>query len=209
LLRAARTRFAQQGYAAASTREIAADAKMRAGNLRHHFGSKAELFIAVFEDCMGTVANAIASNLSQVDVSSPGSYLLLLDRLAAQAPDIVAFLAISPLERARHPELQRDDSRGRVVLEDVVRGSVRSWVQTGALASDMNPDAVADALIAALFGFFVYVSSVDETVDRQATAGALARLLDGTAWSGDTQVGSGNSNPEQSPTPASRNIDPH
>jgi AcrR family transcriptional regulator len=48
ILTAARTAFAEQGFAAASTTAIAASAGVTRGALYHHFADKTELFRAVF-----------------------------------------------------------------------------------------------------------------------------------------------------------------
>ena len=50
LLEAAARRFLEQGYAAASMRDIAADVGMQVGSIYYHFPSKAELRAAVHEE---------------------------------------------------------------------------------------------------------------------------------------------------------------
>jgi AcrR family transcriptional regulator len=49
ILAAARTLFAQNGFAATTTAEVAACAGVTVGALFHHFGGKVELFGAVFD----------------------------------------------------------------------------------------------------------------------------------------------------------------
>ena len=50
ILAAARTLFAERGYAAVSTTEVVDLAGVTRGALYHHFGDKADLFRAVFRD---------------------------------------------------------------------------------------------------------------------------------------------------------------
>jgi AcrR family transcriptional regulator len=50
LLQAAREVFAASGFAEASIAEVVARAGASVGSLYHHFGGKAELFLALFED---------------------------------------------------------------------------------------------------------------------------------------------------------------
>ena len=50
LLQAARDVFAASGFAEASIAEVVARAGASVGSLYHHFGGKAELFLALFED---------------------------------------------------------------------------------------------------------------------------------------------------------------
>ena len=50
LLEAARTVFARSGFAEASIAEVVAGAGASVGSLYHHFGGKADLYLALFED---------------------------------------------------------------------------------------------------------------------------------------------------------------
>ena len=59
LLKAARTIFAEQGYAAAATEEIVRRAKVTRGALYHHFEDKRALFDAVASDVARDIAERI------------------------------------------------------------------------------------------------------------------------------------------------------
>jgi AcrR family transcriptional regulator len=59
LLKAARTIFAEQGYAAAATEEIVRRAKVTRGALYHHFEDKRSLFDAVASDVAREIAEKI------------------------------------------------------------------------------------------------------------------------------------------------------
>jgi AcrR family transcriptional regulator len=62
LLAAARSVFAESGFAEASIAEVVARAGASVGSLYHHFGGKAELYIALFEEYQtGQEARAAAS----------------------------------------------------------------------------------------------------------------------------------------------------
>ncbi len=60
LLQAGKTLFATCGYAAVTTRDIAREAGVNLGLIQYHFGSKANLFLAVvrhlMKDCAGNAA---------------------------------------------------------------------------------------------------------------------------------------------------------
>ena len=59
LLKAARTIFAEQGYAAAATEEIVRRAKVTRGALYHHFEDKRSLFDAVASEVAREIAEKI------------------------------------------------------------------------------------------------------------------------------------------------------
>ncbi|MBT6095065.1 MAG: TetR/AcrR family transcriptional regulator, partial [Rhodospirillaceae bacterium] len=59
LLDAAARNFREQGYAAASMRDIAAGAGMKAGSMYYYFASKADLLIAVHEEGIRRISAAV------------------------------------------------------------------------------------------------------------------------------------------------------
>ncbi len=59
VLDAAAYRFCRQGYAATTMRDIASDAGMLAGSLYYHFKSKTALFLAVHEEGVRRIAEAV------------------------------------------------------------------------------------------------------------------------------------------------------
>ncbi len=61
LLDAAARYFREQGYAAASMRDIAAMAGMKAGSMYYYFPSKADLLLAVHEEGIRRISNAVAA----------------------------------------------------------------------------------------------------------------------------------------------------
>ncbi len=63
LLEAAARRFLRHGYAAASMRDIAADAGMQPGSIYYHFPSKADLLVAVHEEGLRRITEAVSAAL--------------------------------------------------------------------------------------------------------------------------------------------------
>ncbi len=61
LIAAARPLFRERGYASVTAEEIVAAAGLTRGALRHHFGDKAELFRAVFEQLEVEITDRIAA----------------------------------------------------------------------------------------------------------------------------------------------------
>ena len=71
LLEAAAKRFVEDGYAAASMRDIAGDAGMQPGSIYYHFPSKEELLVAVHEDGMRLITDTVVATLSRTDGKPP------------------------------------------------------------------------------------------------------------------------------------------
>ena len=182
LLDAALALFAEQGYDATTTRGIAEAAGMQAANLRHHLGSKADVFAAVYDDGAARLAGLLAELLGRTDVGGPGDHLRLLGALMDEAPELVRFMVRAPLERAHHPELRAPLGEGAIGLEALVRGTISDWAAAGRLRGGVDPDVLTDVLIAATFGTVLYGSAVDPTVDLSASVEVLARLVDGDVW---------------------------
>lgn len=67
LLDAAARYFREQGYAAASMRDIAAAAGMKAGSMYYYFPSKADLLIAVHEEGIRRISDAVARAVADAD----------------------------------------------------------------------------------------------------------------------------------------------
>src|SRR3989442_6273790 len=62
LLAAARTLFAERGYAGVGTEEIVRSAGVTRGALYHHFHGKEDLFLAVYEDVERELVEQIAAD---------------------------------------------------------------------------------------------------------------------------------------------------
>jgi len=71
VLDAAAYRFRRQGYAATTMRDIASDAGMLAGSLYYHFKSKTALLIAVHEEGVRRIADAVDTAVAAADPADP------------------------------------------------------------------------------------------------------------------------------------------
>ena len=108
LLRSARRLFAAKGYAGTSNREIAAAAGLAHTAIYNHFGSKAQLFTAVFVD----VQDLLVVELDLSVAAAPGEPALpralfdATEALRAADPSYVEFLASMYIEVRRDSELR-------------------------------------------------------------------------------------------------------
>jgi AcrR family transcriptional regulator len=108
VLTSARRLFAAKGYAGTTNREIAAAAGLAHTAIYNHFGSKAQLFTAVFVD----VQDLLVVELDRSADADPGEPTLpralfdATEALRAADPSYVEFLASMYIEVRRDPELQ-------------------------------------------------------------------------------------------------------
>jgi AcrR family transcriptional regulator len=79
LLEAAASRFLRHGYAAASMRDIAADAGMRVGSIYYHFPSKADLLTAVHVEGLRRITESVTAAIASARARGAGPW----DRLRA------------------------------------------------------------------------------------------------------------------------------
>jgi AcrR family transcriptional regulator len=93
LVAAARLLFAERGYAAVGTPEVAAAAGVTRGALYHQFAGKADLFLAVYEQVEQEVTERIGELMASAGVSDP---------LAALTAGAEAFL-----DACTQPEVQQ------------------------------------------------------------------------------------------------------
>ncbi len=69
ILDAAALQFRHQGYAATTMRDIARDAGMLAGSLYYHFPSKSELLLAVHQEGVRRIADAVDQAINSNDAN--------------------------------------------------------------------------------------------------------------------------------------------
>lgn len=135
----ARECFAHLGYAATTNKDIAAAANITTGAIYHYFGSKRDLYLAVFEE----VEREVFQRFEEA-TSTGGAFVDRLVRVLEEAVainredgSIAAFFVSVPLDSVRNADLaglarrQGRDARDffhRLVLEGVSLGEVPSGV---------------------------------------------------------------------------------
>ena len=125
MLVAARQQFAAQGYAATSNRTVANAAGLAHTAIYNHFGSKAQLFTAVFLDVQERLIDELQRSARRTpeEPAFPRALLDAIEELRAADPTYVEFLASMYVEVRRHPELQNVFQGGEPFpIIDVLRG---------------------------------------------------------------------------------------
>jgi len=172
LVVAARPLFAEHGYAAVSTDQIARAAGVTRGALYHQFAGKEELFAAVFEQLEGEIADRLGAQLVTVD--DPAA--LLRDGIdgwlaACAEPEvhrIVLIEAPAALGWARWREIGQRYGVG------LVEATIQSLIDAG-LLPEQPVRPLAHVLVGALEEAALYAASAPDR--EQATAEVRASLL--------------------------------
>jgi AcrR family transcriptional regulator len=125
ILDAARTCFAEAGYASTSNKNIADKAGITPGSIYHHFDNKADLFLSVHREMQGIVVarclDAIDGKTTLLDAS-----MALFDALAdtqSSLPSYSKFNAVVRTEAARNPDIKvaRQDEDWRALYSRLAR----------------------------------------------------------------------------------------
>ena len=174
LVRAARTLFARHGYAAVGTEQIVRRAGVTRGALYHHFATKEDLFLAVYEQVEHDLTARLISLVSEA--ASP---------LEALRIGIRTFL-----DACRTPEMQRivlvdgpavlGWERWREIAQQNGLGLTEGVLNAAVEAGEIAPIAVTP--LAHMLGgaldeaALLVVNDPDQT---DTVAATLERLLDG------------------------------
>jgi AcrR family transcriptional regulator len=174
LIRAARTLFARNGYAAVGTEEIVRRAGVTRGALYHQFADKQDLFLAVYEQVEQELTERVAATLG--DVSSPFAALragirVFLD--ACRAPEVQRIvLTDGPAVLGWETWREVAERNGLGLIEAVVAAAI----EAGEIAELCQP-ALAHLLMGALDEAALLV--VRDPGSSEVVAATLERLLDG------------------------------
>ena len=179
LVAAARPLFAEHGYAAVSTDQIARAAGVTRGALYHQFAGKEDLFAAVFEQVESELVDGLGAGITAADPTDPVAMLRadIEGWLAACAePEvhrIVLIDAPAALGWERWREIGRRYGVGLVEL------AVRSLIDAG-LVREQPVLPLAHVLVGALEEAALYAARAeDPDTARAEVREALVELVTG------------------------------
>lgn len=133
LIRAARSLFAERGYADVGTEEIVRAAGVTRGALYHHFGGKRDLFEAVYEQIEAELAERIAAGALAANAGSPleamraGAEMFLQACTEPEAQRIVLLDGPSVLDWDRWREIAAKYGLG------LIEASLEAAIEAGAI----------------------------------------------------------------------------
>lgn len=174
LIGAARSLFAEHGYAGVGTEEIVRAAGVTRGALYHHFDGKRELFEAVYERIEAELAERIAAGALSANASSPmeamraGAEMFLAAATEPETQRIVLLDGPSVLGWDRWREIATEHGLG--LIEATLRAAV------DARAIEPQPvRPLAHVLMGALDEAAMLVARAD---DPEATRSEIGRTFD-------------------------------
>lgn len=100
VLDAAAARLVEQGYAATTLRQVAADAGIKAGSIYHHFASKEQLFTTVFADGIAVMVDAFERSEPGLAAHIRAHLGALFEHGPYTAAHVTAFFTSPPAIRA-------------------------------------------------------------------------------------------------------------
>ena len=177
LIEAARSLFAERGYAGVGTEEIVRAAGVTRGALYHHFGGKRDLFEAVYERVEAELAQRIASGALDAGAAAPleamraGAEMFLQACTEPEAQQIALLDGPSVLGWDRWREIAAEHGLG------LIEGTLQAAVDAGAIPEQpVRP--LAHVLMGALDEAAMLVARAEDPGAMRAEVGhTLDRLI--------------------------------
>lgn len=175
LVAAARSLFSADGYAGTPREEIVARAGVTRGALQHHFGDKAGLFLAVYEEVEKEVVEAVAA----AAMAAGGDPVEELRAGCAAYLDAVLDPAIQRICAIDGPAVLASEVRQQIT-DRYALGLVRHAVEEAMGNGDLMPapvEPLARVLLAGVTAAAEYVATSDDPAAAREDAGRTVELI--------------------------------
>ncbi len=142
----ARRCFAELGFEATTNRSLAEEAGITTGAIYHYFGSKLDIYTAVFDDVRRRVYDELeaAAALGVTFVDQLESMLERAHELNREDPTLATFLGAARVDARRHPEiagaLMSDWSEART---NFFASMVDHGIRSGEIEPEMRETVIA------------------------------------------------------------------
>ncbi len=178
LIAAARSLFAERGYAAVGTEEIVRAARMTRGALYHHFAGKEDLFRAVYEEVEAELLTRIAADAETAAAGDPLEVLRAGTRAFLQACEDPAVQRISLIDAPSVLGWEQWREIGLRYGLGLVQGALEAAMEAG-LVERQPVRPLAHLLLGAVDEAAMLVARADDggQTRREVTA-AVDRYLD-------------------------------
>lgn len=152
--------FAQYGYGPTTNNQIAKMARVTAGAVYYHFGTKSQLFAAALDYAYDKIV-ARTARATAGQHSVPGllhAWLTESMRINHESPELAGFVAGAAIDVRRHPELADAYAKDRVAMGGAVIEAVARGQDGGLIPADLDPVQVSQ-LIGAITGGFALMAA--------------------------------------------------
>jgi AcrR family transcriptional regulator len=176
LLAAAARVFALKGYDGASIADICAEAGLSTGPVYAHYGSKAELFVAVLEAHGRQQYRRLLGDDTGMDV---GDFLTAVGSTYDRRQPERAALVIEALVAAkRDPEVGAVVSSWLAATEELLAESITHAQRAGTLDSGVHPAAIGRLATMLALGSFLAAALDVPPIDHDDWTHLIERLVD-------------------------------
>lgn len=174
--------MAKKGYEGASVADIAKAAELTPGLVHYHFKDKLEILTALAEH----ISEVTLESLRGVVGHSRGP-VAALDAVidfylglgaSADAELLACWIALSG-EALRHKPVGRAFEATLAGVHGVIRDLLDEGVRQKLFSRELDPDAVAAALVATIQGYFVLAGTARSLIPKGSAARTVKRMLRG------------------------------
>ncbi len=165
ILAAARSRFAEEGYDAATVRGIAAEAGVDPALVLRYFGSKDELFATVLEEC-GSVHNLLEGPRDEFGVRA--ARMLLLDPVGDDKLGVLQIILRSASSPKASPMIRRN-------TQGSFYGPLEEWL--GGDDAALRARTLGAIIMGAAMSRAIDNNGLDDEDERRRLAERLAETL--------------------------------
>jgi TetR/AcrR family transcriptional repressor of mexJK operon len=162
IIEAAAAVFSSEGYARATTRQIAAESGLTEMTLFRYFGSKQNLFAAVLEQyaIRPDFETLLSENLTgdyAEDMLLIGRYIM---RIMFERREAIKMMLC---ESTHFPELQETLGQFPRQLRDMIASYLRKRIEAGDI-TPRNPDMIAQAFLGFFFSYTMALGFFDQAM---------------------------------------------
>jgi TetR/AcrR family transcriptional regulator len=180
LLAAARGLFAQQGYHAISTRQVAEAAKVNPAMIHYYFGSKEGLYEAMLADTFAPLVERLSALLASTDdADALGNFFsLYMHTLGSNPwmPPLILREVVAEGGRLRGWFVQQFAAKGGGMLAQLIEREQA----VGRIRADVDPTLTALSMVSLAVFPFVAMPVTREVLGMRVKTDYLDRLIDHT-----------------------------
>jgi AcrR family transcriptional regulator len=163
LVLAAYRRIAERGFEGLRTRDVAGEVGVNIATLHYYFPTKETLIRGVLDHAMNRFRTTLPHGSAKGQLRN---YLRAARTLLIEEPELGAVMAELALRSVRDPSIGSIMNEMYDLWQTTVRGMLRRAVREGDLRSELDSDAVAALIVAALTSMTLPVMADPRRGDR-------------------------------------------